>query len=122
MISKYINSFKKSLKQFEDVEKKEIKITQINEFLSIIECEVKFKDSSLIIFEIIGFNGHEISKKKYKYHYQDSKNNLIFRYDNAPHHKEISTFPHHKLLPDQVIESNEPDINSMVELVNRMKI
>ena len=32
---------------------------------------------------------------KYSYHYQDRNSDLIFRYDMAPHHQEVKTFPHH---------------------------
>ncbi len=39
----------------------------------------------------------EVAEKiKYRYQYMDEKQVLIFRYDNAPHHKHIRTFPHHK--------------------------
>ncbi|MFH1774431.1 MAG: DUF6516 family protein [Methanobacteriota archaeon] len=32
---------------------------------------------------------------RYRFQWMDSKNYLIRRWDNAPHHKEISSFPHH---------------------------
>jgi hypothetical protein len=38
----------------------------------------------------------------------DSDNQLIFRYDNAPHHPEISTFPNHKHLPTGLVECAAP--------------
>jgi hypothetical protein len=47
-------------------------------------------------------------KIKYRYQYMDGKQELIFRYDNAPHHKEIKTFPHHKHTLNGVQESYEP--------------
>lgn len=34
--------------------------------------------------------------RKYSYHWQDKFENLIIRWDNAPHYKNIVTFPHHK--------------------------
>jgi hypothetical protein len=46
-------------------------------------------------------------RRKYSYHLQDSNTNLIFRYDNEPHWASLPTFPHHKHLPDSVIESAE---------------
>ena len=36
-------------------------------------------------------------KPKYSYNFIDGKMNLVFRYDNAAHHREIPTFPHLKL-------------------------
>jgi len=43
--------------------------------------------------------------RKYAFHFQDNQGNLIFRFDNAPHWKDIATFPFHKHLPDRVTES-----------------
>ena len=42
-----------------------------------------------------------VSKTKYlySYHWQDNKGKLIIRWDNAPHHKHLKTFPHHKHTP-----------------------
>ncbi len=34
--------------------------------------------------------------RKYAYHWQDSTGQLISRWDNAPHWKEVKTFPHHR--------------------------
>ncbi len=48
----------------------------------------------------------------YSYQYMDSKNNLIFCYDNAEDHQKLnlSTFPHHKHdgREDNFIKSNAP--------------
>ena len=43
--------------------------------------------------------------RKYSFHFQDCKNNMIFRFDNADYWIDISTFPHHKHLPNKVEES-----------------
>jgi hypothetical protein len=40
----------------------------------------------------------------------DDRQALIFRYDNAPHHREVGTFPHHKHEQDQVSASQEPTL------------
>lgn len=38
---------------------------------------------------------------------------IIFRYDNAKHHPEIETFPHHKHLPDKVKISKEVNLSDI---------
>ncbi len=46
----------------------------------------------------------ELAKLKYlsyRYHFQDKQNNLIFRYDNAPHFPNLDSFPHHKHLKNE---------------------
>lgn len=41
--------------------------------------------------------------------------NLIFRYDNVPHHPEIATFPDHKHYPDKIVESESIDLKQVLE-------
>jgi len=52
---------------------------------------------------------NNVEKYKYSYHYENSSRDLIFRYDMAPHFKDIETYPHHKhLANDSVTASEEP--------------
>lgn len=46
---------------------------------------------------------------KYHFHWQDLNNQLIKRWDNAPHHPEIETFPDHVHLGlDNTCRAGEP--------------
>jgi len=60
-------------------------------------------------------------KTKYRYHCQDANGKLLFRYDNAPHHR-ISTFPHHKHVRtvaegETIVASSPPSIERLVDEV-----
>ena len=44
---------------------------------------------------------------------------LIFRYDNAKHHQQIKTFPHHKHSKKAITESSEPSIDSILDEIER---
>ncbi len=52
---------------------------------------------------------------KYRYHYMTADCDLIFRYDNVPHHSEIPTFPDHKHFPGKIVESSSINIKKVVE-------
>ncbi|MFQ5687996.1 MAG: DUF6516 family protein [Candidatus Scalindua sp.] len=43
--------------------------------------------------------------KRYRFHYMDSSNNLIRRWDSSPHHKELNTFPYHLHIGDKTLPS-----------------
>ncbi len=77
--------------------------------IGIIEGELFFTDESKPHF-IEFVNAKEtIEVYKYSYHYQDRNSGLIFRYDMAPHHREIKTFPHHKHIhSNNVIDASAP--------------
>ena len=68
----------------------------------VMEGRLRFWDGSLLRFyESVVERGLSLIKSEYVYHYQSDGDRLIFRYDNAPHHPEISSHPHHKHLGDQ---------------------
>ncbi|MEN8215662.1 MAG: DUF6516 family protein [Pseudomonadota bacterium] len=65
-----------------------------------------FEDGSQLNFTEVK-NTDKPDKIKYSYHYMNQEQHLVFRYDNAPHHHELSTFPHHKQMPSKVEEHKE---------------
>jgi len=80
-------------------------------------ARVSFYDQSLLeATEKVKIEDGEIIKQDYSYHYQKSNGDLVFRYDNAPHHPEIETFPHHKHVEsdENVIASQPPDMSEVL--------
>ncbi|HPC78126.1 MAG TPA: DUF6516 family protein [bacterium] len=58
----------------------------------------------------------------YSYHWQGKDGNLRIRWDNAPHHKDIKTFPHHKHTPE-LEESNEIGFEEVLKAIEeRIKL
>jgi hypothetical protein len=63
-----------------------------------------------------------VARLKYRYHYEDPDGRLVFRYDNAPHHPEVETFPHHKHLSDgRVVPSVEQSLPRVLEEVAELQ-
>lgn len=46
-------------------------------------------------------------RPKYRFNLTDGKGSMIFRYDNAAHHGDVPTFPHHKHTSTGVKPSRE---------------
>ncbi|MBC8520454.1 MAG: hypothetical protein H8D26_00460 [Methanomicrobia archaeon] len=65
---------------------------------SVLHIRERYKDGELI---------------KYSYHLM--KGDKVIRWDNVPHHKEISTYPHHKHENDKIKESTKMDISAVLE-------
>jgi len=53
---------------------------------------------------------HTKNYQKYSYHCQKDNGDLIVRWDNKPHWKDMSTYPHHKHENDQVYPSHRVTI------------
>lgn len=59
-------------------------------------------------------------RPKYRFNLTDGKGNMIFRYDNAAHHRDIPTFPHHKHTKTEVKPSREvglAEVLSEIEII-----
>jgi hypothetical protein len=46
--------------------------------------------------------------RKYSYHWQDAQGHCIIRWDNAPHHQAVTTFPFHQHSGEKEIISESP--------------
>ncbi|MDT8402898.1 MAG: DUF6516 family protein, partial [Bacteroidales bacterium] len=57
------------------------------------------------------------NRLKYKYHWQTENGELIERWDNVPHHREIDTFPHHKHDGNGVYPSSNIDLKTIIDLL-----
>ncbi len=64
---------------------------------------------------------NEPYKKSYSYHYQNTDEALVFRYDNAPHYPDLNTAPHHKHLGEKdVISASPPDLEEVLREIEKL--
>lgn len=81
-----------------------------------LRIRIRFRQGHLLeMNEAVIIEAGAISKLDYRYHFQDKHNILIFRYDNTPHFIGFHNFPHHKHVPQDVIDSIEPSIIEVIE-------
>lgn len=116
MIDDYFLEFSEIISHLDIITNHSITNKKIDDYSGIIRGKIYIDNYCLELLEIIFlFNNPQKEKKKYSYHFMDENDVLIFRYDNAYHHREIKTFPHHKHLPDKVISCDEPNIKSVIK-------
>ncbi len=91
-IDDYFLSIERGLSQKSQISKIEEPVTLLtsDDYNGLIRCRVIFWDDSFLdIYEVISTElGYPI-RINYAYTYLRSNGQLIFRYDNAPHHPEI---------------------------------
>lgn len=53
----------------------------------------------------------------YSFQLLDGQNNSMWRYDNAPYHPEVASFPHHLHdgTQNKIVESPQPTVEILVE-------
>jgi hypothetical protein len=87
----------------------------------IIEGRLRFWDGSLLEFvEVLVEHGVILVKTDYAYHYQSAQNQVVFRYDNAPHHPEIATHPHHKHTFKTIEPTAPPHLGSVLTEIDQI--
>jgi hypothetical protein len=71
------------------------------------------------MFEFFSIESGQINVVKYSYHWQKEDGQLIKRWDNAAHHPEIITYPHHLHdgSEDFVVDCSHLDIQEILQIV-----
>jgi hypothetical protein len=59
------------------------------------------------------------AERRYSYHWQNQKNQLICRWDNAPHHPHLSTFPSHCHKGDVLVQSTVISLDEVLEEIRQ---
>lgn len=86
-----------------------------------LRAELRYVDDKLLhIREFVEIT-NQPHRFLYVYQLQDETGAMIFRYDNAGHHHQLPTFPHHKHLGDSgVVEAcSEPDFSAVLDEADR---
>lgn len=109
MLDKHADAIEAAIHGCAAVATYSLNTVQLSPNTGYVEGEIMFVDSSrLIFFEFLRQIATGLNREKYRHHFMDASNQLLFRYDDAPHHPGIATFPHHKHLPTGVTESPAP--------------
>ena len=79
-----------------------------------VKGSIIFIDSSVLDIAIFANKTSTVvSIEKYRFQYMDKQGQMLFRYDNAPHHPELSSFPEHKHVGDRTISLPQPDLKNI---------
>ncbi len=82
--------------------------------LAYLKGRLTFLDGSqLAIAEIIS-----PAAKTYRFHYMDRHQRLLLRWDTAPHHRQVKTFPFHLHMEDRVIESTAVNLPMVLNAIH----
>ena len=83
-----------------------------------IKAKIRFVDNSFLsVFHHVHYEDG-LFNFDYRYHYMDSLSLMTFRYDNAPHHPEVKSFPHHKHTSSGIKESGMPNIRDILSEIH----
>lgn len=118
VIQDYFDEIDQLLRDCSDVYVEEFSTIVLTPERANLRLKLRFAFRYLLaVSEILVVLDGQITYIDYRYHFQDEQNNLIFRYDSTPHFPHLSSFPHHKHLPDNVIACKKPYIAEVLQEV-----
>lgn len=87
----------------------------------VLKGMITFIDASKLYFlEYLFSEESSLERISYGFHYSGPNGRMIFRYDNAPHHPEVPTYPHHKHLTDgKVVPSREKTLPDVLDEIGK---
>jgi len=81
--------------------------------VQLLRVRAILKDASILhITEL-----HTADFQKYSYHWQKRNGDILLRWDNAPHHKQLKTFPHHRHEGNKVLPSHRITVDEVIEVL-----
>lgn len=115
MINTYSQNLEKWIQECPLIITYQFQLVRLSPKTGYIEGRAFFIDQSwLSFFEFLSLDEQKVNREKYRYQYMTKDNKMIFRYDNAPHHPGIKTFPNHKHVENKVLDSCSPNINDIL--------
>lgn len=87
--------------------------------VGFIKGHITFADGSRLEFS----EQLPTSRQRFRLHYMDAQANLVVRWDSAPHHKDLGTFPFHQHTPSGVKEHRAITLlEALDEVVQMVKL
>jgi len=84
-----------------------------------LKGHVTIIDSSILEIAIFAIESRgSLSIDKYRLHYMNKVGQMLFRYDNSQHHREIDTYPHHKHTRDKIVPSKMPSLKDILNEIS----
>ena len=121
LIEEYIQDIEQAIAQSYIITNAQLVTDKRSLYIGFIEGTLTFLDGSTLHFMEFVNVKMAVNRYKYSYHYQDTTEALRFRYDMAPHHRDVTTFPHHKHLANgHVVDAVAPSLSDILEEIECM--
>lgn len=116
MIQSYFDRVRGKLKEMAPLIKSEsTSLDMVSAEMGILKGRLVLLDGSIFDFrEILSHKDHD-----YRFHWMDSRNKLIVRWDSAPHYKNLDNFPFHKHEGKDVTSSAELNLINALDFIKK---
>lgn len=114
----YYSQIESVIKDCPVVSRFSITFDEIDIDVGYLKGKLELVDGSVLHFiEYVEIKDNEADCLKYKYQWQSENEELITRWDNVPHHKELDTFPHHMHDDKGITASPKIDLKTVIDII-----
>lgn len=107
-LKKKIDEYKEIIERIERLEIAE------EELITKLKAKLRLFDGSILYVKEVW---KDESIDSYSYYWLHNNETLIIGWDNAPHHRGISSFPHHKHIGNKIEVSQERNLRDVLEFI-----
>jgi hypothetical protein len=117
MLTDYLISMERRLNHMRQINRVEaLTCLAADDYNGLLRCRIVFWDESYLdLYEVVSTELGYPVRIHYAYTYLRA-GQRVFRYDNAPHHPEIVTHPHHKHIgiADRLAPAEPPSLSQIL--------
>jgi hypothetical protein len=110
-----VNRFHEILEAFSDIVKavEDLEIVQ-KETVAKLKAKLRLFDGSILwVREVYVYDLMEV----YSYYWLRPDETMIIGWDNAPHHNDVKTYPHHKHIAGKVENSDQRNLQDILNFI-----
>lgn len=112
----YYSKIESLLKEFYLITNFSVDFEEIEDYTGYIKGKFELINGSILyFFEFIEVQNNIPALIKYKYQWQSPDGDLLKRWDNASHHRELNTFPDHVHDPNGVHPSSAMNMETVLD-------
>ena len=115
LVEDYFAQLESIISSYGIIRSKTIHKDKRSDYIGYFKADLYFQNGSSLHVREFVFTRSEIVKDTYAYHYQDADDQLIFRYDNTRHYPDLSNFPHHKHISENVVPAADLDLRAVLD-------
>ncbi|MCA9944885.1 MAG: hypothetical protein KC449_15475, partial [Anaerolineales bacterium] len=112
MIEDYYQTLLETIAASPLVRSSEVVLDKRTSQVGLVRGDLYFANDSRLHFrELVEFRVDAVTRHMYSFHYQDSEEIMVFRYDDTEHYPDLPNFPHHKHVgsSQEVVSAQPPE-------------
>jgi len=86
------------------------------EQISVLKAKLRLFDGTIVWVREVWIKD---KIEAYSYYWLRPDETVIIGWDNAPHHKKINSFPHHRHISNSIEASQEKSLGKVLEFIRR---